>query len=105
MAKTRGTSNIKHGTFRPALAALILSVAALPGRSDGQVKAIAGGVPPSEAPLSLTASTGTGLQLTSLSARVVVEDPLAFTELHLTFHNPEAGCARAASGSPCRRAR
>jgi tetratricopeptide (TPR) repeat protein len=39
--------------------------------------------------LELTASDGTGLRLVSLSARVVVEDPLAFTELHLVFHNPE----------------
>lgn len=42
-----------------------------------------------ESPLSLTASDGSGLQLTSLKARAVVEDPLAFTELHLVFHNPE----------------
>jgi hypothetical protein len=42
-----------------------------------------------EAPLSLTASDGTGLELTSLSAQVVVEDPLAFTELKLAFRNPE----------------
>src|SRR6185436_9114092 len=39
--------------------------------------------------LELTASDGTGLVLVSLSARVVVEDPLAFTELTLVFHNPE----------------
>lgn len=37
----------------------------------------------------LTASDGTGLVLVSLTARVVVEDPLAFTELHLVFQNPE----------------
>ena len=41
------------------------------------------------APLSLTASDGTGLQLVSLTARGVVEAPLAFTELHLVFANPE----------------
>jgi hypothetical protein len=39
--------------------------------------------------LELTASDGTGLLLVSLSARVVVDDPLAFTELHLVFENPE----------------
>ncbi|MBM4363890.1 MAG: hypothetical protein FJ104_14515, partial [Deltaproteobacteria bacterium] len=44
----------------------------------------------SAAALDLTASDGTGLELVSLSARVVVEDPLAFTELHLVFRNPEA---------------
>jgi hypothetical protein len=41
------------------------------------------------APVSLTASDGSGLQLVSLEARTVIEDPLAFTELHLVFHNPE----------------
>jgi len=40
-------------------------------------------------PLSLTASDGTGLKLVSLQARAVVQGPLAFTELHLTFDNPE----------------
>lgn len=41
------------------------------------------------APLKLTTSDGAGLALVSLEARAVVEDPLAFTELHLRFHNPE----------------
>ena len=41
-------------------------------------------------PMALTASDGTGLDLVSMKARVVIEDPLAFTELHLTFDNPEA---------------
>ena len=44
---------------------------------------------PAELPLSLTASDGTGLALRSLTARAVVEAPLAFTELFLTFENPE----------------
>ncbi|MBI3185640.1 MAG: hypothetical protein HYZ28_26170 [Myxococcales bacterium] len=44
----------------------------------------------SEAPISLTASDGTGLKLVRLVARGVVQDPLAFTELRLTFENPEA---------------
>ena len=39
-------------------------------------------------PISLTASDGTGLALTRLEARAVVEGPLAYTELHLTFRNP-----------------
>jgi hypothetical protein len=43
-----------------------------------------------EAPLSLTASDGTGLELVSLTARAVVQEPLAFTELHLVFDNPQA---------------
>src|SRR5579862_726956 len=40
-------------------------------------------------PLSLTASDGAGLRITSFQARAAIEDPLAFTELHVTFHNPE----------------
>ena len=42
----------------------------------------------SRAPVSLTASDGTGLKLVSFKARGVVEEPLAFTELHLVFENP-----------------
>ncbi len=41
------------------------------------------------APWSLTASDGSGLELAAVDARAVVEGPLAFTELHLRFHNPE----------------
>src|ERR1700749_4907054 len=40
-------------------------------------------------PMSLTASDGAGLELVSLSADAAIEDPLAFTELHLAFRNPE----------------
>ncbi|MBL9105818.1 MAG: AgmX/PglI C-terminal domain-containing protein [Myxococcales bacterium] len=39
-------------------------------------------------PMTLTASDGTGLRLVALKARGVVEEPLAFTELHMTFENP-----------------
>src|SRR3954447_3551693 len=42
----------------------------------------------SAAPISLTASDGTGLSLVVLEADGVLEPPLAFTELHLTFENP-----------------
>jgi tetratricopeptide (TPR) repeat protein len=42
-----------------------------------------------EAPLSLTASDGTGLKLEQLKARAVLDGPLAFTELHLIFSNPQ----------------
>lgn len=41
-------------------------------------------------PLSLTASDGTGLRLVSFDAKAVVEGPLAYTELELSFDNPEA---------------
>ncbi len=46
-------------------------------------------VAPMAAPIGLTASDGAGLDLVSLTADAVVKDPLAFTELHLTFRNPE----------------
>jgi tetratricopeptide (TPR) repeat protein len=41
------------------------------------------------APVELTASDGTGLRLVELDARAVVHGPLAFTELHLAFENPD----------------
>lgn len=40
-------------------------------------------------PLALTTSDGGGLELKRLEARAVVDSMLAFTELRLTFHNPE----------------
>jgi hypothetical protein len=40
-------------------------------------------------PMSLTSSDGTGLELVALEGRAVVEDPLTFTELKLTFRNPQ----------------
>ena len=40
-------------------------------------------------PMSLTASDGTGLKMSDLKVRSVVQDPLAFTELTMTFENPE----------------
>ena len=43
---------------------------------------------PVTAPVTLTAGDGTGLRLTKLKARGVVDDPLAFTELGFTFENP-----------------
>src|SRR3954465_6638408 len=40
-------------------------------------------------PYSLTASAGSGLAVTRVEAKAVFEGPLAYTELHLWFHNPE----------------
>ncbi len=40
-------------------------------------------------PFSLTSSEGIGLELVSLRSRAVVDDPLAFTELHMVFRNPQ----------------
>jgi hypothetical protein len=42
------------------------------------------------APWSLTASDGSGLALARVEAKAVFEGPLAYTELHLWFHNPES---------------
>jgi len=44
---------------------------------------------PDQSPMSLTASDGTGLKLSSLKARAAVEGPIALTELTLAFDNPE----------------
>ncbi|NUP06948.1 MAG: AgmX/PglI C-terminal domain-containing protein [Polyangiaceae bacterium] len=41
------------------------------------------------APFSLTSSDGTGLALVSVDAAATIEDPLALTQLHLVFENPE----------------
>jgi hypothetical protein len=47
------------------------------------------GPPAPAAPgITLTASDGTGLELTSLSTRAVLEGPLSFTEMRLVFANP-----------------
>jgi len=51
-------------------------------------------VPPAVAepvavPISLTGSDGSGLEIVSITASAVIEDPLAFTELRLVFKNPE----------------
>ncbi len=44
---------------------------------------------PSGPPVHLTSSDGVGLRLTQYKAKVAVQGPLAFTELHLKFHNPQ----------------
>jgi len=41
------------------------------------------------ADLSLTASDGSGLELKSFKAKVVLEGMFAFTEIDMVFHNPE----------------
>ncbi len=70
--------------FSARLLALVL-VAFAAGdhaRAGGTVVAV-------PAPISLTASDGAGLELVSLTADAAIDDPLAFTELHLVFRNPE----------------
>ncbi len=74
---TPGTA--PSGTLKVAGAEKVLAVAF----DDIPVEAAA------TVPLSLTASDGTGLKLVALRARAVIDDPLAFTEMHLTFENPD----------------
>ncbi|MBL0215773.1 MAG: hypothetical protein IPQ07_18070 [Myxococcales bacterium] len=47
------------------------------------------GQEPQQAPWTLTASDGSGLMVTKVEAKAVLQGPLAFTELHLYFHNTE----------------
>ena len=81
-----GTGMTNKLGFSARLVALVLlSLAAGDqARAGGGVVA----VPPP--PISLTASDGAGLELVSLTADVAIDDPLAFTELHLAFRNPES---------------
>jgi tetratricopeptide (TPR) repeat protein len=44
---------------------------------------------PDRRPIRMLSRDGTDFPLTSLDVRGTVEDPLAFTELHLEFENPE----------------
>lgn len=46
--------------------------------------------PPASPPLTLIGPDGRALKLLSLSARAVVEGPLALTQMHLIFENPLA---------------
>ena len=80
-----------------APAALVASSGTAPSASDGARSSAPFAFPdlPAAAkeapapPMSLTASDGSGLHLTALTARAVIEGPLSFTEVHLTFDNPE----------------
>jgi hypothetical protein len=61
----------------PASAMMLVASEAPPAQTD---------VSP---PFTLTASDGSGLIVTRVDAKAVVQGPLAFTELHLYFRNPE----------------
>jgi tetratricopeptide (TPR) repeat protein len=70
----------------------LVTLPAMAGDWDGSAHAQGKGpvrATAAEPPVSLTGSDGAGLEMTSLSAQVVIEDPLAFTELTLVFRNPE----------------
>ncbi len=77
------------GCGEQAVAVPLFDATAFYGPAKVADIAFAGGGARVAPPMSLTASDGTGLRLTQLRAQAVVEGPLAFTELHLTFHNPE----------------
>lgn len=61
-----------------------------PGPDSSMQIAVDDKTPDLPAPLSLTAADGTGLALTRLEAKVVVDGPISFTELHLSFRNPRS---------------
>jgi len=87
---------------RSALASILFCFACSSGPHIAETTTTAGAVPmPAfavsqqiatdqvQAPWSLTAADGSGLVLARVDAKAVFEGPLAFTELHLYFHNPE----------------
>ena len=68
-----------HGTsFAPLGDALVVAIAR--GQRDRA---------PTAAPIALTTSDGRGLALERIEVEAVITGPLALTELHLTFRNPE----------------
>lgn len=88
----------KHGHNRLVSSALAVAmgmtllvgqIAASPVPPADTVKVVKKVKAQAESPIKLTASDGTGLQLVSYSAKALVNGPLAFTELHLTFQNPQ----------------
>ena len=60
-----------------------------PEDSSAELRWVRANACPDQSPMSLTASDGTGLKLSSLKARAAVEGPIALTELTLAFDNPE----------------
>ena len=72
-----GSPEAAPGAAVEPVTAMQVAAARVPTTSDGA------------APWTLTASDGSGLMLTRVDAKAVVQGPLAFTELHLYFHNAE----------------
>ena len=83
-SSARGSSVL--GSARLLGRLLILGLVSLVAGDHARAGGVVVAAPP---PISLTASDGAGLELVSLSADAAIDDPLAFTELHLTFRNPE----------------
>jgi hypothetical protein len=76
-------SNGQPTSITPARSARVTPMRMRAASSDRPVGEVA-------PPFTLTASDGSGLALTRIDARAVAEGPLAYTELHLYFHNPES---------------
>lgn len=79
--------------FLVPMASLARNPIERPSDERPEVEAALSWAPPAAekpSPMRLTASDGTGLRLLSVEADAIVSDPLAFTELKLTFENPEA---------------
>jgi tetratricopeptide (TPR) repeat protein len=77
-----------HDAPRPP-ASPTAGIAGSPGDLEIGAPAIRFSVKP-EPLLGLTASDGTGLRLAGMTAQAVVDGSVAFTELRLTFDNPES---------------
>ncbi|MBV1862203.1 MAG: hypothetical protein KUG77_27540, partial [Nannocystaceae bacterium] len=60
-----------------------------PPELEGPAQAPEEDGPPPVPCMRLTTGDGTGLELVNLEVRGVIQGPLGFTELHLTFENPE----------------
>lgn len=79
------TGGATVGIFKAQSAPTTLRIAPVKSEED-RTKLLKSGEPP----IQLTSSDGSGLRLASVKAAAAIEDPLALTELHLTFENPEA---------------
>ncbi len=79
------TANPNQGADKPVEGAITLKE---PASLPPQALRLTDDEAIARAPVQLTASDGTGLRLVSMKARAVIDAPLAFTELHLTFENP-----------------
>jgi vault protein inter-alpha-trypsin-like protein len=83
LAAGLAVDSAKPGSSQPAAAAARFAPASFRFTPETDEPAAEPG-----APIRLTASDGTGLSLVALEANGILEPPLAFTEMHLTFENP-----------------
>jgi hypothetical protein len=76
-------------TMARALPGMVVAVAVAAAPFVLAGSCATGRAPGALAPISLVAGDGQELALVALEARAVLVGPLAFTELHVTFRNPE----------------